>query len=125
MCLNTLCDRELKQSEKQGIGWKVFSKAGSGLVFEYKMFNDKSEVPVGRWLKAEHNFVEAYGFCYTSGFHVFRTRCAARNWKSNGLGYQCICKVKYRKVMYLGIQKYHEVLVVDEILVLPPRKKGN
>ena len=79
MCLETIDSKKdtIKKYGKSGYGWKVFSKTrGGGIRGEiFHMMENPYET--GKRYKA---IVEENSLRYTPGFHVFKTRKAARNW---------------------------------------------
>lgn len=115
MCLDTVTKTGLNKS---GYGWKVFSERNGKLYGESQQI--RTVRPRNRWLKAIQRRLFAYDYRipYTSGFHVILER--DKHWKRYGL----LVKVKYRKGHTLGTQIDSNVIVADEMLILPLQKKG-
>lgn len=111
MCLDTVTKTGL---DKSGFGWKVFK------VVEGKIFSDIFDIfclhPMrpGKWHRAKRIKLHSY----TTGFHIYTNKKGARHW------YGPIRKVKYRKGHTLGKQDGDNIIVADEMMILPLERKG-
>jgi len=115
MCL----DMKIKNLKNtSGIGYKSFAKDGRMLIFPYR----RGIVKLNKWLKA---IPIKLPFCkeplkpsYSSGFHIY---CEVEDAKSELIMWRedVVRKVMYRKARILGLQDGKEVIVADEIKVLP------
>jgi hypothetical protein len=126
MCLDQIQNRKIPDSLKQGTGWKVFKtgfNGNPGLFFEY--FNSPRYKPVvtDRWLTAAPKRVFGDTFWYNSGFHIWRTRKAARAYSSWTGNNRCVRKVEYCGATVFGRQNDHDVIVADKMFVIS-RSRG-
>lgn len=113
MCLDSITKTGLVKS---GYGWKLFNERNGSL---YSLIYDDKSLPRNRWLKAKRRVVEISDYAeYTAGFHIFTNKKATRDWTG------VIYKVKYRKGHTLGKQYGDNVMVADEMLILPLQRKG-
>lgn len=123
MCLSTIIKGA---PAPKGYGWKVV-KVNNGR-FSYKV-RPGSELRFGRWLQANDTILQASDFStYKSGFHIFDSRRAARDYKNNQSG--VVVRVKYRKVVavgtqstgrtYNGVSRYSKCIIAKQMLVQKP-----
>ena len=117
MCLSRL----EKFPVKSNFGWKCFWKNGNGgLIGPFNAY----KFPVNTWLNAGHPLPRKSTHLdaqetYQAGFHIYATRDDARR---SGNGY--IRRVKFRDVIATGYEGEEKVIVAQEILVLPIKKRS-
>jgi hypothetical protein len=116
MCLHKLEDFEVKSE----FGWKCFDKDDRGLTGPWTGF----VFPVNKWLDAGKRsgllYTSHSGAPYKSGFHIYTSRDAARHSAWSGT----IRKVKFKRVLATGREYSTKVIVAQEILVLPTKKRA-
>ena len=103
-----------------GTGYKVFRQMDGKLYGEYA--RPQKERRVGVWLK-EENFrpqridtgLERSKKRYKRGWHIFLTRKAAGNWRSEG---EHIRKIKFKGIVTMGrVSNNSRVIVAKEIFI--------
>lgn len=103
---------------KEGFGWKVFASDRKGKLFYwlyprgYKKNKDGS-LKTGVWNKSTG-----------PGFHLFRTREAARKWGCLDRFYKSVVQVKYKNPIATGLQGGKAAFTAKEILIPRDWKKG-
>jgi len=109
MCLNIVTSTT-RDRKREGFGWKVFTVRSGILSYEYFGGAISEEI----WLKSKDNGAVDYPL----GFHLFRTRKAARKWKSS---IQRVRKAKFKDVLAEGFLSYYDklpVIVAKEMFIL-------
>ena len=122
MCLKKLEDFNVRlNKDGVGTGYKVFRRFEGKLFGEYAR-TDKERRP-DIWLK-EENFrprrsddgLDRIGRMYKRGWHIFLTRKAAKNWRSEG---QHIRKIKFKGIVTTGRGTYKSRIVVAKEIFIP------
>jgi hypothetical protein len=120
MCLSAVT-KTYKKNNNSGFGWKIIKIRDDGFVSPCYGSAQKFD----KWLNSNTIMIEANnGQCYKSGFHVFKTRQAARDhwlWKvRNGVVTRKIVKVQYKNIICEGIDKGVKTIVAKQIFVPNP-----
>jgi hypothetical protein len=121
----------IKKYGKSGYGWKVFLKTRDGGIRGEVFHMTEGPYKIGKRYMAilKRNFLR-----YTPGFHVFKTREGARNWKYAHLpGSMVVRKVKWSTPFASGGQKsiwnelnnkpLLDVIVAKHMTILPLKEK--
>lgn len=132
MCLDEMVEKQ--GNIKDGFGYKVFARKGTGVCTEYKGI--QLSLPTGEWInekdyrnpgdsrrKKLHTSFPPYpkNRRYGFGWHIFEALRDAKAWTLGDKG-RPICKVRYRKAHTLGIQARLRVVVATEMKVLEETK---
>lgn len=130
MCLDSVT-KKYNNDKSTGYGWKVVITDNKK--FNFYSFPFYKDQLFNRWLNREGNpraiSLGNYN-TYENGFHVFKTRKDARNYRQ-GLHFSLtkVVKVKYKEIICEGKQANildpiikPNCLVVKQILVIKPEK---
>ncbi len=112
MCLREVTSTT-RDRKREGFGWKVFN-IRDGKIYSECMSRKKAKKE-GVWLKSQDNGKALYPL----GFHVFRTRKAARSWKNidSAVGSR-VRKVRWRDFLAEGLQWGSPAIVAKEMMIL-------
>jgi hypothetical protein len=131
MCLNTLLPKE----KNEGVGWKVFriNKHGKLEGETVRMYAQSVNRPVGQWLDAREYGIWGQRYLttdenehYSVGWHIWSTKEAAQAWIKCPMVYEkqrVIRRVKYKKVLAVGMQNLRKVIVAQFIKIESRRSK--
>ena len=130
MCLDDVGEVPTRPSRQIVKAWKVFERvAGTtkkplrGSMFSFRFAQ-------GVWVKdtARGEITSPYLVTYPTGFHCFRTRAAARAWRSDGVHAvhadargEVVRPVRVRRAVAWGMQGGCRVVVAREIFIEKPR----
>ena len=121
MCMDLISK---KKPVPEGVGYKAFVVIGGKL---YGEFTYKKSRPIGRWLNAQNyspakdeTGMTSLSGKYKPGWHIFKLRRGVKNWMGNyNSTSHTTRKVKYRFAHTKGIMWDHEVIVAEEIRIIP------
>ena len=122
MCMDRISGEKPKAT---GIGYKAFKVIGGKL---YGEFTQKKSRPIGRWLNAqsyppaknETSSMTSLSGKYNPGWHIFKLRRGVKNWMGDyNSTSHTTRKVKYRLAHTEGSTWDHEVIVAEEIRIIP------
>ena len=117
MCLNFIKNKDLNIT---GIGWKVLNERNGKLYGEF--YHKTLPYKLNRWEKATNEILRINSFqTYPSGFHIFVEKKDDERWCFSLTG-QIIKKVKYRKGHTLGSQTEDNIIVAEEMLIIPKQE---
>ena len=125
-----MCLSSIKKIAKKGIltlpnkgeGWKDFAGVdiNAGLYFRHYSFNNKLEVPRGKWLRAEETVLAVtHGQQYKSGFHVYLMEPPLSYLTTT------LIRVKFKGVTCIGMQNGIQVAVARWMFVPKEKKSPN
>lgn len=129
MCLEKITKKYPKKDKTEGFGYKVIlhNRARNRFMFLFYYDNFKTH-EYNKWVKRRihpicsgSNILPNTFFEYDSGFHIFKTRKAARIYKDEYISARVV-KVQYKGIVCEGIQSFDshklECLVVKQIKVI-------
>jgi hypothetical protein len=122
MCLSTVDKIYDKNDKTEGHGWKIVNKLDNKR-FNFLHFPQQKSQLFNKWLKRNkvRTITATNRTNYNSGFHIYKTRDAARS-HYNGY-YGKIVKVLYKGIVCsgkqtIGYENPKECLVVQQIMVI-------
>jgi hypothetical protein len=122
MCLDHLTDEQLPNLQHKRVGWVVIPGKGPRICTSWR---GKERYFRNKWYKAKSPEITTWrGSLYEAGFHIWATLDGAKAWKISGYR-ETIVKVRFRKVIHIGIQKDHLVIIARERMILGPEYDQN
>jgi len=119
MCLSSGWKFVKKPKKDVIFGWKVFHKYTWNNTIFPQIANKGKSYKIGIWNKAANNNQR---HDYGIGFHIFKTKKAASNWKI-GVSTLVVRKVKGRGLTVIGSQIGKICYVCQEMMILPEKKR--
>ena len=120
MCLCAVNCRYPKDKGPSGHGWKIFHKVGDKFVSPY--FHKNTAYEIKTWYTSSNGLARCSSsgkvskLRYKTGFHLFQTRKAAREWCS--LAEFSVRKVLYKDAVVQGIQGGDFVIVAKKMKIV-------
>lgn len=115
MCLSKIIEQNPKQ--KEGIAYKYIRQVDSDGYLFRDLYRGLRNRKINFWYKArERRIWSSYGGSYLTGFHIYKTKYAAKGKSLSGCG--VVVKVEYKDAHTIGIQDGCRVIVAKRMKII-------